>query len=64
MVKGTHDTETARHRSGGPGKAPRDGHIEGGKTGNAPGQNQPTPDPPADQDYRRRPGGDDAQADA
>ncbi len=40
------DTEDEKHRAGGPGKASRSGHLEGGKTGNKDGQNQPDTDTP------------------
>ncbi len=61
MTRSDRDTQEQKHRAGGPGKAARAGHEKGGKVGNTPGQNQPTMDPPPDQDYRQRPGGDNNQ---
>lgn len=60
MSRNHNDTQQEKHEAGGPGKAARSGHLEGGKTGNALNQNQSPPD----KSKRPRPGDDDAVADA
>lgn len=37
-------TEDRKHRSGGPGKPAKAGHLEDGKTDNKPGQKQSRPE--------------------
>lgn len=52
------DTEGRKHTAGGPGKAARSGHLEGGKSGNEPNQNQPVTEGPKAEEMKKRPGGD------
>ncbi|WP_119679074.1 hypothetical protein [Indioceanicola profundi] len=58
------DTEGKKHTAGGPGKAARSGHLEGGKTGNEPNQNQSVTEGPKAEEMKKRPGKDTAQSDA